>query len=71
MVTPRAVMDFDPTTLRMRLKSVHAGNTAEEVQRNTGFDLGIRGDVPQTPPPTEEELTVLRERIDKTGTLRA
>jgi glutaconate CoA-transferase subunit B len=71
VVTPRAVMDFDKTTLRMRLKSVHAGNTAEEVQRHTGFDLGITGDVPQTPPPTDEELTVLRERIDKTGTLRA
>tara|TARA_E500000318_G_scaffold86349_1_gene82749 strand:- start:1308 stop:2075 length:768 start_codon:yes stop_codon:yes gene_type:complete len=71
VVTPRAVMDFDKTTLRMRLKSVHSGNTADEVQRHTGFDLGATGDVPQTPPPTEEELTVLRERIDKTGTLRA
>ncbi|AXI52495.1 MULTISPECIES: hypothetical protein [Alphaproteobacteria] len=71
VVTPRAVLDFDPATLRMRLKSVHAGHTAAEVQRHTGFDLGITQNVPQTPLPTEEELTALRERIDKTGTLRA
>ena len=71
VVTPRAVLDFDPATLRMRLKSVHAGTTAEEVQRHTGFDLAVSGDVPTTPPPTDDELTILRERVDKTGTLRA
>ena len=57
--------------LRMRLKSVHEGNTPEDVQRHTGFDLAISGDVPQTWPPTEEELRVLRQRIDTSGTLRA
>jgi len=71
VVTPRAVLDFDPETLRMRLKSVHCGNTAETVQKNTGFDLDIGSEVDQTPAPTGEELNVLRTRIDPSGALRA
>lgn len=69
-VTPIAVMDFDPSTLRMRLKSVHPWSTAGEVAKNTGFDLGGIDTVPATEPPTEEELVLLREKVDPKGLLR-
>ena len=70
VVTPLAVMDFDEATGRMRLKSVHEGRTVKDVVQNTGFELIIPEHVPTTPPPTEEELEVLRTKVDPTGYLR-
>lgn len=70
VVTPLAVMDFDSATGKMKLKSVHEGRTVEEVVQNTGFELIMPEYVPVTPPPTEEELEVLRTKIDTTGYLR-
>ncbi len=69
VVTPLAVMGFDPGTRRMRLASVHPGVEVEEVRRATGFPLPGPEPVPVTPAPTEEELSELR-RIDPTGVLR-
>lgn len=69
-VTPLAVMDFAPDTLRMRLKSVHPWSTAGEVALNTGFDIAAEGDVPLTDPPTSEELRLLRQEVDPKGLLR-
>ncbi len=69
-ITPLAILDFEPQTKRMRLKSVHPGVTVDEVVRNTGFELIIPENVPETEPPTVEELRTLRERIDVEGMLR-
>ena len=63
-------MDFTEEEKTMRLKSLHPGVTREEVELNTGFSLVIPNSVPTTTPPTEEELDVLRTRVDKTGILR-
>lgn len=60
IVTPMAWLKLNQQTRILELESVHPGHTAEEVQRNTGFDLGIRGPVPTTPPITEKELRTLR-----------
>jgi len=69
-VTPLAVMDFDPVSKRMRLQSVHAGHTVDEVVARTGFELPVPATVPATPLPTDEELDILRTEIDPTGVLR-
>lgn len=70
VITPKALLDFDEKSRGMRLKSVHAGCTVEEVVENTGFQLIIPEKVPTTPPPTEEELSILRKEIDHFGILR-
>jgi len=70
VVTPLCVMDFEDGTKRMRLKSVHPGVKVEDVVANTGFELVIPKNVPQTEPPTANELHVLRNRIDVQGALR-
>jgi glutaconate CoA-transferase subunit B len=70
VVTPLCVMDFEEKTKRMRLKSVHPGIRVAEVVEKTGFELVVPSTVPETEPPTEEELLVLRTRIDVKGTLR-
>jgi hypothetical protein len=41
--------------------------SAENVVENTGFELVIEGDVPETRAPSDEELRILRERIDPRG----
>jgi glutaconate CoA-transferase subunit B len=69
-ITPLCIMDFDDDTKRMKLKSVHPGVTVEDVIQNTGFELIIPDDVPTTDSPTEEEMKILRERVDVEGFLR-
>lgn len=70
VVTPLALFDVDAQTGRLRLASVHPGVSVQEVQAQTGFELVIPDPVPETPPPTDAELTELR-RLDPTGVLTA
>ncbi|MGH9247048.1 MAG: CoA-transferase subunit beta [Acidimicrobiales bacterium] len=68
VVTNLAVLDFEPESKRMRLKSVHPGVTVDEVEAATGFELLIPpGDVPTTPTPTPEQVRLIREEIDPDG----
>ena len=69
-VTPLCVMDFTEVEKRMRLVSLHPGVTLEMVQENTGFELVVPESVPTTLAPTQEELDVLRSRVDPRGVLR-
>ena len=69
-LTPLCVFDFNPETLRMRLKTVHAGHSIAEVVAATGFDLDPPREVPTTPLPTPEELEILRRTVDPEGYLR-
>ena len=69
-VTPLCVMDFDEEDKHMRLHSLHPGVTEEEVQSQTGFALTMPRQTPTTPAPTQEELHVLRTRVDPEGRLR-
>lgn len=70
VVTNLAVMDYCPETLRMRLKSVHPGVSVNSVCENTGFELIVPREVPETPLPSPQELHLLRTRIDRGGWLR-
>jgi glutaconate CoA-transferase subunit B len=69
VVTPLATMDFDPDSRRMRLASTHPGVRVDEVAAATGFELLLPPSVPETPPPTAEELAELRQ-LDPGGSLR-
>ncbi|HEY4621545.1 MAG TPA: CoA-transferase [Gaiellaceae bacterium] len=69
VVTPLATMDFDPESRRMRLASTHPGVSVDEVAAATGFQLLLPPSVPETPPPTADELAELR-RLDPGGSLR-
>lgn len=70
-VTPLCVFDFEERDKRMRLKSVHPGVTVEEVLAKTGFSPIVPANVPETAPPTTEELAILRQRVDVEGVLQA
>jgi glutaconate CoA-transferase subunit B len=63
-------MDFDEQTLRLRLRSVHPGQSVRELVDNTGCDLIVPQDVPWTAAPSQQELDVLRHQVDCGGVLR-
>lgn len=55
---------FDWAGGRMRLTSLHPGATIERVRAKTGFELDAAPDLHETPPPTPDEIRLLREEID-------
>jgi len=61
---------FDYAHGRMRLISCHPGVSVAEVQAQTGFPLEVAPDVTETPPPTQEQVRLLREEIDPLGVRR-
>jgi glutaconate CoA-transferase, subunit B len=69
VMTPMCLFDFDKQAGRMKVRSIHPGVTAEDVQRATGFDLGDLSDVPDTAPPMSEELDIIRREIDPRSVL--
>lgn len=69
VLSPLGVFDFDDAG-DMRIRSLHAGVTVEQAQEATGFPLVVPAAVPDTTPPTAEELKVLRTRVDLEGVLR-
>ena len=65
LLTGMALFSFDPARKRFALRSVHAGVTAAEVRANTGFDYDSPAVPPQTTPPDEATLTILRGRVTR------
>lgn len=51
--------------MELEMTYVHPGVTEEQVQAATGWDVRFSADLSTTPPPTSEELTVLR-RLNST-----
>jgi len=65
VVSNLAILGFHPQSKRMMLMATQPGVSVEEVIENTGFDLVIAEQVESNPPPTEQELQILRGEIDK------
>lgn len=63
VITDLGVMGFHPETKRMMVLSLHPGVTPERIQEATDFELIFPDKVPVTPPPTREELSVLRSTL--------
>jgi glutaconate CoA-transferase subunit B len=51
----------DPETRELVLVAVHDGIGVEDVQEATGWELRVAPELETIPPPTEEELTILRD----------
>jgi len=64
VITNLAVLDFNTPNNAMRIASLHPGVSVEEVIENTGFELMVPDELPNTRIPTEEELNLLRTEID-------
>lgn len=67
VVTDLALFDFANPEREMQLTSLHAGVTREQVIDAVGWPLREAVAVVETPPPTAEELRLLREELDPDG----
>ncbi|HLH91121.1 MAG TPA: CoA-transferase [Xanthobacteraceae bacterium] len=63
LVTNRCVFGFDKARRRFRLDSVHPGHTVEEVVEHTGFEFDRPATVPETEPPSDATLRIMREVV--------
>jgi glutaconate CoA-transferase subunit B len=66
LITTLAVFAFDPENGEALLQSYHPGTSIELVQEQTGWPLRLAPNCAETPPPSVDELRVIRE-IDPEG----
>ena len=66
VVTDLGIYHFDETG-EMRLDSLHPGATVEAVRETIGWDSRSPPTSRATPPPTAEELRLIREELDPGG----
>ena len=65
VVSNLAVLGFHPESKRMMLLATQPGIEVDQVIENTGFELIIVDKVEDNPPPTDEELRILRQEVDR------
>jgi acyl CoA:acetate/3-ketoacid CoA transferase beta subunit len=70
VVTNLAVLVKDQDDRPFRIESVHPGVDVATVVENTGFELEVPEQVPTTAEPTQEQLDLLRNKIDPFGTVK-
>lgn len=64
VISTLGTMGFDKSTGRMKLIRLHPDVTVDQVLENTGFELLVADELEHNPPPTEQELQLLRKQID-------
>jgi acyl CoA:acetate/3-ketoacid CoA transferase beta subunit len=69
VVTDLGIYHFDERG-EMRLDSLHPGATVEAVRDSIGWDVAIAPELAATPPPTDEELRLIRDELDPDGAYR-
>ena len=66
VVTDLGIYRFDERG-EMRLDSLHPGATLDQVRATIGWEIRVADELPTTPPPTAEELRLIREELDPLG----
>jgi len=64
LLTGKALFSWQKDKRRFRLESFH-GASLEEIADNTGFEYDRSPQVRETPPPTDQELSLLRTQVAK------
>lgn len=65
VVTNLALLGYHPMTRRMMLLATQPGVSVAQVIENTGFELEMAASIAENPAPSEEELDLLRNRVDR------
>jgi glutaconate CoA-transferase, subunit B len=71
VITDLCLLAPDPETSELTVTSLHEGVTREQVRAATGWEVRFAEEVGTTPPPTAEELEVLRELQARTDRAHA
>lgn len=61
VITTLGVLRFDPATREAYLASYHPFASVEEIVANTGWELRVAPECGPTPPPSADELRMIRE----------
>jgi glutaconate CoA-transferase subunit B len=61
VITDLGILEPDPATCELTMTSLHPGATLDAARAATGWDLRVADDLVVNDPPSERELTVLRE----------
>jgi glutaconate CoA-transferase, subunit B len=67
VITDLCIMRPDPTSKELTATSLHPGVTREQLQAATGWPLRLAEALEETPPPSEDELAVLRDLQARTA----
>jgi glutaconate CoA-transferase subunit B len=67
VVTDLGTYVFDEATGEMTLRTLHPGVSLDDVRAGMGWDPTVAGDLGETPPPSVEELRLIREELDPGG----
>ncbi len=65
VITNLAILGYHPETRRMMLLATQPEVSVDQVMENTGFELRMADVIEQNPAPTDEELRILREEVDR------
>lgn len=66
IITDLGILAPDPGTKELTLTGLHPGATVEQAKEATGWGLKVARDLIESAPPTEKELSVLRDLHERT-----
>jgi acyl CoA:acetate/3-ketoacid CoA transferase beta subunit len=64
VITNLGVFKIDADFGSMRVHSIHPRVSSEQIKENTGFEIPIPRGILETTPPTDQEIKLIREKID-------
>ena len=65
VVTDLCTLGFEDDSKRMKLIALNPGITIDDVVENTGFELIIPEEIEENDTPSDKELRILRDEVDK------
>ena len=71
VITDLGVLRPDPSSHELTLTEIHPGISVDRVRAETGWLLAVSDPVPETSPPTADELAVLRRLKQQTAAAHA
>jgi glutaconate CoA-transferase subunit B len=71
VITDLGILTPDPETKELMLTSLHPGIAVEKAIKSTGWPLKVAANLGTTTPPTEIELSVLRDLNERTARAHA
>jgi glutaconate CoA-transferase subunit B len=70
VITDMAIFDFDNAGREMQLIVLYPGVALGDVRAEMGWEVRLADTVAETPPPTQEELHLIRVELDSQGMYR-
>ncbi|HZS61799.1 MAG TPA: CoA-transferase [Gemmatimonadaceae bacterium] len=64
VITDMGILDMNPESGEMELAALYPGVSAESVAKGVGWPLRIRASLRDVAPPTDQELDLLRHKLD-------